>query len=96
VSVEVPQLPCYIVEWYRAALTATPLGDIAARLEESAAMVCDEGASIHLLMTLAVPDDEVLFAVFTADSAQSVSETCRRAGLPAERLTNAADARVAG
>jgi len=87
--------PCYLVEWYRPAVTAAPLGDTAARLEEGAATVSHEGASVQLLMTLAVPDDEVLFGVFTADSAQSVSEACRRAGLPAERLTNAVDARVA-
>ena len=54
------------------------------------------GASVQLLMTLAVPDDEVLFGFFTADAAQSVSEACRRAGLPAEQVTTALDARVAG
>jgi hypothetical protein len=96
VSVGAPRLPCYLVEWYRPALTAAPLGDTAARLEEGAATVSHEGASVQLLMTLAVPDDEVLFGVFAADSAQSVSEACRRAGLPAERLTNAVDARVTG
>jgi len=95
-SIEAPRLPCYLVEWYRPALTAAPLGDTAARLEEGAATVSHEGASVQLLMTLAVPDDEVLFGVFAADSAHAVSEACRRAGLPAERLSNAVDARVAG
>jgi hypothetical protein len=94
VSVEAPQLPCYLVEWYRPQLTGGPLADTTARLESAAATVCAEGASVRLLMTLAVPADEVLFGVFTADSAHAVSEVCRRAGFPAERLTDAVDARV--
>ena len=53
-----------------------------------------EGSPVRLLMTLAVPDDEVVFRVFAAGSAQAVSEACRRAGVPAERLTNAMDARI--
>jgi hypothetical protein len=51
---------------------------------------------VRLLMTLAVPTDEVLYGVFAAHSANTVSETCRRAGIPAERLTKAVDARITG
>ena len=50
---------------------------------------------MQLLMTMAVPSDEVLFGVFGAGSAEAVSEVCRRAGIPAERLTKALDTRVA-
>jgi hypothetical protein len=53
-------------------VTAAPLGDTAARLEEGAATVRHEGTSVQLLMTLAVPADEVLFGVFTADSTESL------------------------
>ena len=38
-----------------------------------------------------VPTDEVLFAVFTADSANIVSQTCDRAGIPAQRVTTATE-----
>jgi hypothetical protein len=38
----------------------------------------------------------MLYAVFAVGSAQTMSETCRRAGIPAERLTKADDARVTG
>jgi hypothetical protein len=33
----------------------------------------------------------VLFAVFTADSANTVAQTCDRAGIPAQRVTTATE-----
>jgi hypothetical protein len=95
-SVHSPALPCYLVEWYRPELTTGQLEDTATRLEDCAAAMRDEGSSVLLLMIFAVPTDEVLYGVFTAVSANTVSETCRRAGIPAERLTEAVDARVSG
>jgi hypothetical protein len=92
-SIEASRPPCFIVEWYRPELTGAQLDHTAAMLEEGATAMCGEGAPVQLLMTIAVPADEVVFGIFAASSAESVSELCRRAGLPAERLTNAVDAR---
>ena len=89
-----PRLPRYLAEWYRPELTAEELRRTAARLEEGAAELRDEGAAVRLLMTLAVPIDEVIFGVFAAGSKQSVCEACRRAGIPAGRLSGAMDALV--
>jgi Nickel responsive protein SCO4226-like len=89
-------LPCYLVEWYSPEVTAGQLDHIAAKLEDCAAAMRDEGTSVRLLMTLAVPTDEVLYGVFAAPSAKTVSETCRRAGIPADRLTKAVDALITG
>ncbi len=94
-SVHAPDLPCYLAEWYRPELTATQLDDTVASLERCVAAMCTEGSSVRLLMTLAVPSDEVLFCVFAAGSAEIASEACRRAGIPAERLSKAMDTRVA-
>jgi hypothetical protein len=44
---------------------------------------------VHVLVTFAVPADEVAFAVFDADSPTAVAELCTRAGIPALRLTPA-------
>ena len=44
---------------------------------------------------LAVPTDEVVFGVFAAGTADVVAQTCRQAGVPAQRLTAAIDARIA-
>jgi len=84
-------VPCYLVEWYRPSVTAESLEETAARLNECAASMSALGPPVHLLTMLAVPSDEVLFGVFTAGSARAVTQTCDRAGIPAHRITTAAD-----
>ena len=81
---------CYLVEWYRREYVAEPLDVTAAKLDESAASMCAEGLPVQLVTLLAVPADEVVFAVFTAGSEDIVARACRRAGLPADRLSAAA------
>jgi hypothetical protein len=84
-------VPCYLVEWYRPSVTTESLGVTAARLNACAASVSALGPPVRLLTMLAVPSDEVLFGIFTADSASAVTQTCDRAGLPAHRITTATD-----
>lgn len=83
-----PHPPCYLVEWYRPAVTAD-LDDIVTKLDDCVASVSTAGSPVQLLMALAVPIDEVVFGVFAAGSAHAVTEVCQRAGIPAERLTAA-------
>jgi hypothetical protein len=68
----------FLVEWYRPEVAEIPLDDIVARLGDS---------SVRLLMAIAIPVDEMVLGVFTADSAQLVDDACERAGIPAGRLT---------
>jgi hypothetical protein len=84
-------VPCYLVEWYHSAITEEPLDDTVARLKDSAVSMSAHGSPVRLLNMLAVPTDEVLFAVFTADSASVVAETCDQAGIPAQRVTTATE-----
>jgi hypothetical protein len=84
-------VPCYLVEWYDSTVTEEPLDDTAARLNECAVLMSAQGSPVQLLNLLAVPTDEVLFAVFTADSANTVAQTCDRAGIPAQRVTTATE-----
>jgi hypothetical protein len=93
-SVPVPPLPCYLVEWYRPGLPAGPLERTAVTLKDSAASVCARGTAVQLLNLLLVPTDDVVFGIFTADSADSVAETCERAGVPAQRLTAAVGTQI--
>jgi hypothetical protein len=95
VTIQSPRLPCYLVEWYRPELTPGQLDHIVTQLEQCATATRGEGVDVGLLMMLAVPTEEVIFGVFAAGSAQIVCEVCRRAGFPAERLTDVGDARVA-
>jgi hypothetical protein len=89
-------VPCYLVEWYHSAATEEALDDTAARLKNSAVSMSAHGSSVRLLNLLAVPTDEVLFAVFTADSATVVEETCDHAGIPAQRVTTATEVDLLG
>jgi hypothetical protein len=88
-------VPCYLVEWYRPRLADEPIADTAAALDDCAASTSTEaGSTVRLLTVIAVPADDVCFGVFTADSADLVAKTCQRAGLTAQRLTPAVDARL--
>lgn len=84
-------VPCYLVEWYHSTASDEPLDDTAARLKDSAVLMSAQGSPVRLLNLLAVPTDEVLFGVFTADSASTVAQTCDRAGIPAQRVSTATE-----
>jgi hypothetical protein len=86
-SIGALELRYYLAEWYRPRLCAAEVEDARARLEAGVAAMCMGGLDVQLLLALAVPTDEVLFALFAASSEQEVDEACRRAGIPAERLT---------
>jgi hypothetical protein len=86
-SIPGPRL-CYLVEWYRPEV-AEDLDDTVTKLDEWVASLCTAGSPVELLMAFAVPIDEVVFGVFAAASADVVAQACRRAGIPAQRLTAA-------
>ncbi|MCW2655315.1 MAG: hypothetical protein QOE41_2118 [Mycobacterium sp.] len=81
------RLPCYIIEWYRPELTDDALDVALARLDTTVLTLSAQGVPIHILMTLAVPTDEVIYCVFAADSSASVIRACQAAGIPAGRIT---------
>lgn len=77
---------CFLAEWYRSGLDPRAVTNIIAALEAGVADV--SGSDVRLIVTLAVPADEVLYGLFGADSSERVSEACNRAGLPPQRLTS--------
>lgn len=89
-----PQLPCYLVEWYRPELTAQPLDETVAMLDAGTVAVRSEGSAVRLLVALTARTDQVLYSVFAASSADTVRQACERAGFPAERVTAGIDARI--
>ena len=91
-----PHLPCYLAEWYRPDLTQHVLDDIIGSLDAAISAVSNAGTPVRLLVTLAVPTDEVLYGVFTADSPDAVVAACRQAGVPVERLSTDVGARIDG
>jgi len=84
-----PGLSCYLVEWYPTEPSAEVLDRTMARLRQGTESTTADGSSARVLMTLAVPTDEVIFCVFLASSSDAVAEVCERAGFPAERVTAA-------
>lgn len=75
----------FLVEWYRPEITEIPLDDLVSRLGDGA--LSAEDTTVHLLMALAIPADEIVLGVFAADSAELVGDACTRAGMPPGRLT---------
>lgn len=89
-----PPVACYLAEWYRPEVTQRPLDDTVAKLDAVAATMRVEGSPVTLLVTLAVPTDEVIYGVFAACSPDTVVQTCWRAGIPLERLSSDVAARI--
>lgn len=92
-SIALPPAARFLVEWYRPTIADEPLELSVARLIECAATVSASGSPVHLLATLAIPDDEVVFAIFDSTVEHSVAEVCRQAGCPPQRVTAAVHAR---
>jgi hypothetical protein len=89
----VDDLAYYLAEWYLPEMTDTSVDDIVAKLDAAAADVSGEGTPVRLVVTLAVPTDEVLYGVFGARSTDIVSRTCLHAGVPYQRLSGDIGAR---
>lgn len=85
---------CFLAEWYLPEFTQQSVDDIVARLDAAAATATDGGTPVQLLVTLAVPEDEVLYGVFGADSPEAVSRTCLAAGAPHQRLSARVGTRI--
>jgi hypothetical protein len=75
-------------------MTRPSVEGVVGALDSVTAEMAGEGKSVQLLLTLAVPNDEVLYGVFTADTPELVSEVCTRAGIPIARLSTDVDARL--
>jgi len=84
----------HLAEWYLPELTEQSVEDMVARLDAAAAVLTGEGAPVRLLLTLAVPEDEVLYGLFGAHSLELVSKTCVLAGLPYQRLSGDVGTRI--
>jgi hypothetical protein len=87
-------LASHLAEWYLPELTAESVDDIVAKLDAATTSMSDEGTPVRLIVTLAVPTDEVLYGVFAAHSDAIVITTCERAGVPFQRLTSGVGTRI--
>ena len=90
----VDDLAYYLAEWYLPELTDKSVDDLVAKLDAAAISVSGDGAPVRLLVTLAVPTDEVLYGVFGAHSPDVVSKICVQAGVPHQRLSGGVGTKI--
>lgn len=83
-----------LAEWYLPDLNEGLIDAFVARIESVAAQMRAEGTEIHLVLTLAVPSDEVLYGVFDGCEPALVSRTCEQAGLAPQRLSSKVGTRI--
>ena len=80
----IPDIPCYLIEWYRTELTAQSIDAIVDKLNAAATTMTSEGRPVQLLLTVAVPADEVVYGLFAGFSSETVVAACQRAAIPAQ------------
>ncbi|WP_156434317.1 hypothetical protein [Mycobacterium sp. IS-1590] len=78
---------CFLTEWYQPRLKTSDLDYLTSALEHSARGIAAEGEPVELIITVAAAGDEILYGVFSSDTAETVAHTCRQAGLPADRIS---------
>lgn len=88
------QTSCCLAEWYLPDLTDELIDAYVSRLQAAAAAMRAEGADVQLVLTVAVPADEVLYGVFDGCQPDVVVRTCERAGLAPERLSGKVGTRI--
>ncbi|MDT5219021.1 MAG: hypothetical protein QOF15_1126 [Mycobacterium sp.] len=93
VSGQLAARACYLAEWYRPEFAEESLDHTVATIEACASTTASEISPVELVAMLVVPTDEVVFGIFIAESADVVVKACHQAGVPAQRLTAAFDAR---
>jgi len=82
----------YLVELYQPRLGADAISDAVERVREAARTLTAEGTPVRYVRTVFVPQDEVCFYVYEAESAEAAGEASRRAGLTIERVLEAVSA----
>ena len=76
----------YLLECYKPGLERAEVESVIDRARAAAANLCEEGRKVEYVGAILVPEDEVVFHVFAAESADAVREASVRASVEYERL----------
>lgn len=79
----------YLVEHYLPRGGATGLSHAAGRIRAATERLTRAGASVQLLSSLYVPEDESWLVLYEGSSRESVVEAAREAAIPVERVVEA-------
>lgn len=77
----------FLVEWYRPGLASSPPADTAEVLAAGVTLARAAGHVVAVELTMSAPDDDTVFGVFAAESAEAVRRVCCDAGYPPDRIT---------
>jgi hypothetical protein len=83
-----PPEPTYIAECFWPDVREEAVEEAAGRIREIATELTRAGTAVELTGTILVPDDEVVFYLFTG-SGDAVREVCERVQVPFERVVEA-------
>ena len=81
-------MPSYLVELYLSRSRAHEAPASGLRARAAAEDLGREGMVVRYVRTTFLPDDEMCFHVFEADSAGEVEEVCRRAHIEHARIVS--------
>ena len=79
----------YLVERYWPGVTSELLLEALNGGRQMMEQMCSEGTSVHHVISLIVPDEEVVFSVYEGPSAATVRQLNECAGIPVSRIVSA-------
>ncbi len=83
-------MPTYMVERHLPGFTTDQLPVAAGAAKSTTAQMTEEGTPVRYLRSTFVPAEEKCFCLFDGPSVEVVAEANERAGLPFERIIEAA------
>ena len=81
-----PAVTEYLAECLWPGVTAAELTDLDARARQTAEATAGSGDEVTYAGSILMPEDEVVFFVFTGPSADAVRNVAARVGIPFERI----------
>jgi uncharacterized protein DUF4242 len=79
----------FLAEGYLAAGTAERLRQFRTAAARASRDMARDGISVAYLSSVFLPADQTCLGLFQASDPEHVSEACRRAGIPCDRITEA-------
>lgn len=79
------------MERYWPGVTVEEVRSASGRLREAVRQLRAEGVPLRYLRSTLVPEEETVFSLFGARSAEDVAEANRRGGVPFDRIVPATD-----
>ena len=84
----------FIAECYWPDIRTEVVTELVSQAQTSAAAITGRGEPVTLTGSIVVPEDEIVFLLFEADSAESARRVCEEAGVPFDRIVESIEMRT--